>query len=316
LVRQRIVRDTEQSIQKLKSRSKDSVIVRLGAGSIVLRWSALSARWSELATRRNLPRAASSTGLRSNCRRAARGGLMGAVDVASPEVTVEASPKRLSTMGIKTVVAGAVGEGLEIYDFLVFSFFAVYISRAFFPQQGPTQSLLLAVATLGLGFVTRPLGAFYLGMYADRFGRKKVLTLTIWLMGGATAAIAGETDYMCDSVGHSQQMVAAGQLNGLAITGAKRSAAAPDVPTMSEEGVNVEAYIWLGLLGPKGLPADVRDKLSTEMARIMNSANIKRRALNDGYDVAAETPEQFATEVNTEKRIWEKVIVEKEIKVD
>jgi MHS family proline/betaine transporter-like MFS transporter len=54
-------------------------------------------------------------------------------------------------MGIKTVIAGAVGEGLEIYDFLVFSFFAVYISRAFFPQQGPTQSLLLAVATLGLG---------------------------------------------------------------------------------------------------------------------------------------------------------------------
>ena len=58
-------------------------------------------------------------------------------------------------MAIKTVVAGALGEGLEIYDFLVFTFFAIYISRAFFPQQGPTQSLLLTVATLGLGFVTR-----------------------------------------------------------------------------------------------------------------------------------------------------------------
>jgi len=85
-----------------------------------------------------------------------------AADVAVREVATEASSMRLSTMGIKTVIAGAVGEGLEIYDFLVFSFFAVYISRAFFPQQGPTQSLLLAVATLGLGFVTRPLGAFYL----------------------------------------------------------------------------------------------------------------------------------------------------------
>src|ERR1700757_1081658 len=105
---------------------------------------------------------------------------MSAADFASQEVVAEASPKRFSMMAIKTVVAGALGEGLEIYDFLVFSFFAVYISRAFFPQQGPTQSLLLAVATLGLGFVTRPLGPFYLGMYADRFGRKKVLTLTIW----------------------------------------------------------------------------------------------------------------------------------------
>lgn len=54
-------------------------------------------------------------------------------------------------MAIKTVVAGASGEGLEIYDFLVFSFFAIYIARAFFPKQGPMQSLLLTVATLGLG---------------------------------------------------------------------------------------------------------------------------------------------------------------------
>ena len=71
---------------------------------------------------------------------------MRAADVAAREVAVEASPKRFSMMAIKTVVAGALGEGLEIYDFLVFSFFAVYISRAFFPQQGPTQSLLLTVA--------------------------------------------------------------------------------------------------------------------------------------------------------------------------
>jgi MHS family proline/betaine transporter-like MFS transporter len=78
-------------------------------------------------------------------------------DAASREVAAEELPKRFSNMATKTVVAGALGEGLEIYDFPVFSFFAVYISRAFFPQQGPTQSLLLTVATLGLGFVTRPL---------------------------------------------------------------------------------------------------------------------------------------------------------------
>jgi MFS family permease len=148
-----------------------------------------------------------------------------AADVAVREVATEASSKRLSTMGIKTVIAGAVGEGLEIYDFLVFSFFAVYISRAFFPQQGPTQSLLLAVATLGLGFVTRPLGAFYLGMYADRFGRKKVLTLTIWLMGGATAAIAVMPSY--DQIGVAAQvcLVAARLVQGFASGGEVGSAA-------------------------------------------------------------------------------------------
>ena len=148
-----------------------------------------------------------------------------AADVAVREVATEASSKRLSTMSIKTVIAGAVGEGLEIYDFLVFSFFAVYISRAFFPQQGPTQSLLLAVATLGLGFVTRPLGAFYLGMYADRFGRKKVLTLTIWLMGGATAAIAVMPSY--DQIGVAAQvcLVAARLVQGFASGGEVGSAA-------------------------------------------------------------------------------------------
>ena len=76
---------------------------------------------------------------------------MSAADVASPEVAAEASPKRFAMMAIKTVVAGALGEGPEIYDFLVFSFFAAHISRAFFPKQGPTQRLLLTVATLGLG---------------------------------------------------------------------------------------------------------------------------------------------------------------------
>ncbi len=148
-----------------------------------------------------------------------------AADVASPEVAAEASPKRFSMMAIKTVVAGALGEGLEIYDFLVFSFFAVYISRAFFPQQGPTQSLLLTVATLGLGFVTRPLGAFYLGMYADRFGRKKVLTLTMWLMGGATAAIALLPSY--DQIGVTAQicLVAARLVQGFASGGEVGSAA-------------------------------------------------------------------------------------------
>src|SRR3984893_6703534 len=150
---------------------------------------------------------------------------MGAADVASREGIAASSPKRFSVMAIKTLVAGALGEGLEIYDFLVFSFFAVYISRAFFPQQGPTQSLLLAVATLGLGFVTRPLGAFYLGMYADRFGRKKVLTLTIWLMGGATAAIAVMPSY--DQIGVAAQvcLVAARLVQGFASGGEVGSAA-------------------------------------------------------------------------------------------
>jgi MFS family permease len=153
------------------------------------------------------------------------GELMTATEATSGEVVAEASPARFSRMATKTVVAGALGEGLAMYDFLVFSFFAVYISRAFFPQQGPTQGLLLTVATLGIGFATRPLGAFFLGMYADRVGRKKVLTLTMWLMGGATAAIALlPTD---DQIGVVAQicLVAARLVQGFASGGEVGSAA-------------------------------------------------------------------------------------------
>lgn len=150
---------------------------------------------------------------------------MTATASSSPEVAKAPGLTRLSRMATKTVIAGALGEGLEIYDFLVFSFFAVYISRAFFPLQSPTQSLLLTVATLGLGFVTRPLGAFYLGMYADRFGRKKVLTLTMWLMGGATLGIALLPTY--DQLGTTAQvlLVLARLVQGFASGGEVGSAA-------------------------------------------------------------------------------------------
>jgi MFS family permease len=144
---------------------------------------------------------------------------------ASPEVTKGLGLTRLSGMATRTVIAGAIGEGLEIYDFLVFSFFAVYISRAFFPSQGPTQSLLLTVATLGLGFVTRPLGAFYLGMYADRFGRKRVLTLTMWLMGGATLSIALLPSYAQLGVTAQVLLVLARLVQGFASGGEVGSAA-------------------------------------------------------------------------------------------
>lgn len=149
-----------------------------------------------------------------------------AVTVSAPgDVAKGPGLTRLSRMATKTVVAGAIGEGLEIYDFLVFSFFAVYISRAFFPSQGLTQSLLLTVATLGLGFVTRPVGAFYLGMYADRFGRKRVLTLTMWLMGGATLAIALLPTYAQLGVTAQVLLVLARLVQGFASGGEVGSAA-------------------------------------------------------------------------------------------
>ena len=79
------------------------------------------------------------------------------------------------------IAAVTIGNGLEFYDFTVYSFFATVIGKQFFPMEGSNQ-LLLAFATYGIGFFMRPLGSILLGQYADRVGRKAAMVLTLWLM--------------------------------------------------------------------------------------------------------------------------------------
>ena len=62
-------------------------------------------------------------------------------------------------MPLRHVMAVFVGNGLEFYDFLTFSYFSVYIARTFFPQDNPSAALLATLATFGAGFITRPIGA-------------------------------------------------------------------------------------------------------------------------------------------------------------
>lgn len=93
----------------------------------------------------------------------------------------------------RAVIAVIIGNWLEFYDFIVFSFFAVMISRAFFPAEligDSFLSLLAVLATFWAGFLTRPLGAVIIGAYADRAGRKAALTFTIMLMAVGTAIVA------------------------------------------------------------------------------------------------------------------------------
>jgi hypothetical protein len=91
---------------------------------------------------------------------------------------------------MKAVVAVVVGNWLEFYDFLVFTFFAVMIGDAFFPGESEIVRLLGALATFGVGFVTRPLGAAIIGPYADRVGRRAALTLTLLLMSFGSGMVA------------------------------------------------------------------------------------------------------------------------------
>ncbi|MBZ5790642.1 MFS transporter [Burkholderia contaminans] len=95
----------------------------------------------------------------------------------------------------RLIVATSLGNGLEIFDFTVFSFFAAHIGAAFFPSHDPVTSLLLAVGTFGAGFFARPLGALLIGSYADRVGRRAAMSMTIWLMAIGTCVIALSPTY-------------------------------------------------------------------------------------------------------------------------
>jgi hypothetical protein len=90
----------------------------------------------------------------------------------------------------KLIVAVSIGNALEWYDISSYGYFAVYVSNAFFPNNDARISLLLTFGTFGLAFLIRPIGGVILGAYADRYGRKASLMVSIVLMTIGTLAIA------------------------------------------------------------------------------------------------------------------------------
>src|ERR1700730_9076203 len=88
------------------------------------------------------------------------------------------------------IAAVSIGNALEWYDIAIYGYFAVYVSKAFFPNNDPTTSLLLTYGAFGLAFLIRPIGGVVLGAYADRHGRKASLMISIVMMSMGTLAIA------------------------------------------------------------------------------------------------------------------------------
>jgi MHS family proline/betaine transporter-like MFS transporter len=95
----------------------------------------------------------------------------------------------------RTIVATTIGNALEFFDFTVYGFLALVIGKLFFPTFDSYGQLLLTVASFGVGFIMRPLGGILIGAYADRAGRKKAMTLTIFLMALGCAMIAVAPTY-------------------------------------------------------------------------------------------------------------------------
>jgi MFS transporter, MHS family, proline/betaine transporter len=101
--------------------------------------------------------------------------------------TSAATAPRIS--GARLIAACTIGNALEFYDFVIFSYFARTIGQLFFPAQSETGQLLLTFATYGVGFLMRPLGGVVIGAFADRRGRKLATVLTLMMMAVGTVMI-------------------------------------------------------------------------------------------------------------------------------
>ena len=113
------------------------------------------------------------------------------------------------------------------------------------------------------------------------------------------------------------QFVRAGRLRGLAVTSLKRSASAPDIPTMAESGYpEFEASSWFGLLGPADMPRDIVNKLHAEVVRILKIPEIRDKLSQQGADPVGNSPEEFAAYIESETARYAKVVKSSGARVD
>ncbi|MGA8659075.1 MAG: MFS transporter [Chthoniobacterales bacterium] len=116
---------------------------------------------------------------------------------------------------ISAVIRVASGNFLEMYDFIVYGYYAVYIGRAFFPASSAFASLMLSLVTFGVGYLMRPIGAIVLGAYIDRKGRRNGLIVTLGLMAIGTFTIAATPTYATIGIAAPLIVVAGRLLQGL-----------------------------------------------------------------------------------------------------
>ena len=130
-----------------------------------------------------------------------------------------------------------------------------------------------------------------------------------------TDTIGGQTDVFFSSTATAMPQVQAGKLRALAVTTAKRIPALPDVPTVAESGVpGYEVILWHGLIGPKGLPRPIVDRIHDAVTKALQMKETADQLQTDGVAPAGGTPEQFGAQIKKEIDIWRKVAAEAKVK--
>ena len=128
--------------------------------------------------------------------------------------------------------------------------------------------------------------------------------------------VSGKVDVLFDSFVTGMPHVKDGKLRALAVTSAKRSALAPDMPTVSEVLPGFESVTWFGLYGPKNMPADLTARINQAANAALADADVKERFFRLGAEPTGGSPLAFAAMVKADSTKWKKIIADRKISVD
>ena len=133
--------------------------------------------------------------------------------------TAVASSDSSNAKRIRDILGGSAGNLVEWYDWYAYSVLTIYFAPVFFPKEDATAQLLSAAAIFAVGFLMRPIGAWLMGIYSDRHGRKSGLTLSVALMAGGSLMIAAAPTYAAAGWIAPTVLVLARMLQGLSVGG-------------------------------------------------------------------------------------------------
>jgi tripartite-type tricarboxylate transporter receptor subunit TctC len=163
----------------------------------------------------------------------------------------------------------------------------------------------LNFASAGQGSITHLAGE----LFAAKAGLKMTHVPYKGTGPALTDTISGTADIFFTSTATALQHVNAGKLRAIAVTTTKRLPALPDVPTIAESGVpGYEAVLWHGLVGPKGVPKEIVERINSEVSRALQLKETGEKLQSDGVAAAGGSAQQFAQQIKKDIEVWGKVV--------